>query len=100
MNLKRLIMRRVYAIWFLRTIWRSPFHKLVWLVLLGWQISQYVSPRLVWQNVGLAGGLTNYRFFVSALAGTEMTVQLSLIAVVLILLWLARDSLFLFQSRF
>lgn len=86
-------MRRIYAIWFFRRLRHSVGLKLSLLILLVWQLQFYVSPGAVWQNARLAGGFSNYSFFFSALARTELVVQLYLLAAGLIVLWLFKDVL-------
>ena len=93
-RLKRIIMRRVYAIWLYRSLARSVSLKFALLtLLLFWQIGWYVSPIAVWRNAVTAGGFAHYGFFLTALTQTETAVQLSLVVGLAIFLWLAKDLL-------
>ncbi|MBI4136061.1 MAG: hypothetical protein HY481_00710 [Candidatus Vogelbacteria bacterium] len=92
-KLKRLVMRRIYAIWLFRRLRYSAGLKLSLLILLVWQLQFYVSPGAVWQNARVAGGFSNYGFFFSALAKTEPAAQFYLLAAGVIGLWLFKDFL-------
>jgi len=95
-KLKRVVMRRIYAIWLFRRLKQSAGLKLSLLILLVWQLQFYVSPGAVWENARAAGGFSNYDFFFSALARTEPAVQFYFLAAGLIGLWLFKDFLMRF----
>ncbi|MEK7209284.1 MAG: hypothetical protein AAB677_03420 [Patescibacteria group bacterium] len=98
-QLKRAVMRRVYVICFFRRLTQSVLIKLSILIFLLGGIFVSQSPRAVWHNIQIAGGLTNYHFFVSTLANTETTVQFSLLAIGLIGFWLTRNFWLNFWSH-
>ena len=81
-QLKRTIMRRVYVLWFFRTVAQSVLIKLSILIFLLGGMIIFESPGAVWHNAQISGGLTNYRFFVSALINTEAITQLAFLAII------------------
>ena len=90
-QLKRAIMRRVYVLWFFRTVAQSVLIKLSILIFLLGGMIIFESPGAVWHNAQISGGLTNYRFFVSALINTEAITQLAFLAIIAISFWLTKS---------
>ena len=93
LSIGQMVMRRVYVIWFCRGCVHSLLIKLGVLSLLFGVIYFKVSPGMILQNAQIAsdGSGFNYGFFVSALMNTEIIIQLSFLALVLIGSWLAKD---------
>jgi len=91
-QLKKRIMRRVYAAWTLRQITSAPLVKLYIIVALVWQSSQYISAGHVFANSpGLSELSAYYTFFASAFSNTETSAQFLLVGTVALALWFARD---------
>ena len=90
-KLGRVIMRRVYVLWFFRTVAQSVLIKITVLTFLLGGMFVFESPAAVWHNAQITGGLTNYRFFVSALLNTETVTQLALLAIGLVTAWFTKN---------
>lgn len=85
-------MRRVYFIWFIRTVFHSLTVKLFVLALVFWQLLSYVSPVHIWQNARTVGTITgNYHFFLESFGQTETAVQVLGSMFLVLTLWLLKD---------
>jgi len=91
-NLKKKIMRRVYAIWFFKKI-TSPFalELISFAALLLW-MTVYVSLSNVLNNVpSISSPFPAANFFISAFYETEMIVKIILIGMLALLIFLMKD---------
>lgn len=83
-------MRRVYAIWFLRTALRPVFVKFYIFLALGWWFITNVSLDNILANAfGRADLGRNLIFFADAFVQTELGVKFTIIAILAVLGWLA-----------
>ena len=95
LKLKKSIMRRVRAVWFLRRVTSPVFVKLYIFIILGWQFAVNVSLSNIFANApGLSDLGKNLIFFTNAFANTELTIKLVLISILAIFIWLCFDVLF------
>jgi len=91
-QLKKRIMRRVYAIWLLRHMISPAMLKLYALAVFLWQSSQYVSWRQVMINSpAITDMRANYSFATSAFSETELMTQILFVGMVGVLVWFAKD---------
>jgi hypothetical protein len=89
---KAYIMRRIYLLWFLRQVFNPLSIKAVLIVLLGWQMTSYVSIKHVIANWNLDGGLTgSFSFLESAVLNTEIMTQILVLGMVAFTALLVRD---------
>jgi hypothetical protein len=91
-ELRTRIMRRVYAIYLIKLVYRPIMLKLYALALGMWGLSALVSFGDVFENLSrLSDPSAIANFFVYALAHTELAVQTLLCAVLIAFAWLMRD---------
>lgn len=94
-NLKKKIMRRVYAIWFFKKI-TSPFvvEMISFVALLLWT-TVYVSPANVLNNLpSISSPFPVANFFISAFSETELITKILFIGMFVSVIFLMKDLLF------
>lgn len=91
-TLQKSIMRRVYAVWFLKKITQPLFVKVYIFALLMWQFMSQVSMANVINNVPADFG-KSINFFLDALIKTEVMVQGILLLSVVLGVFMVRDVL-------
>lgn len=70
------IMRRVYVVWVMRSVWRAPIWRLTILTATVWQLNTYASIAKVWANAPEAASWQEkYRFFLQAINQTELATK-------------------------
>jgi len=89
---KAYIMRRVYLLWFLRKAFNPFSMKIILLVLLGWQMTSYVSIKQVIINWNFDAGFAgSYAFLESAILNTEVMTQILILGMIAFTALLVRD---------
>lgn len=93
-ELKQSTMRRIYAIWFVRTVVSPASLKAAIALALLWRMKEFVSVRQVIANApSLLNPAGNLVFFESAFFNTEFAVQGTLLALLFVGTWFVRDLL-------
>ena len=91
---KKQIMRRVYFVWTLKTIFSATTTKIAAFAVLLWQLSVHVSIRQVFENWTYDSGISSgYAFIESAFLNTELTTQVLLAGMGVVAILLAKDML-------
>lgn len=91
-QLQKQIMRRVYLVYVLRTVFQPAFVKLYIVLALLWQTTRYVSlPDVLYNASGALAPVKMYRFYIDAFANTEIAVQLIIFSVLLLGMWIVKD---------
>ncbi len=91
-QLKKGTMRRVYAIWFARTVASPAAVKIALFAAVVWRLKEYVSLRHVIANApSLTSIPGNFFFFEAAFFHTQLVVQGLVVASLALVLWFMRD---------
>ncbi len=91
-SLQKSIMRRIYAVWFVRKVASPAVLKGFIAAALLWRLKEYVSLRNVIANApSLADPAAALGFFQYAFLHTQSIVQILALSVIALCLWLARD---------
>ena len=86
-------MRRIYAIWFARTLWHSILLKLVVIATLAFELKNLVSLKAATMNMLQTGGLDRMMGYLGyALSHTHASVQVTFTLITLLALWSLIDA--------
>lgn len=89
-TLKNSILRRVYAIWFLKKITQPFYVKMYITILLLWQFIGNVSVINVFKNMPPNNVGGSFIFFENAFLGTEIFVQAIILGSIILVLFVVR----------
>lgn len=93
-KLKNKIMRRIYAVWFLKKVFSAAFLRTVIIIGLFFELAREVSLVDVMNNLPMATDLSaNYQYFSFAFTHTELSVQLYLLGIMAMASWFAAHQL-------
>lgn len=93
-DLERSTMRRIYGIWFVRTVASPAVVKALIASALLWRLKEYVSLRNVIANApSLANVGSAFVFFENAFFHTQLAVQAMILALLVVGVWFMRDMI-------
>lgn len=92
-ELKARIMRRIYMIWFARTLWHSLALKLAGILALTVVLKQLVSLQSVIMNTLQLGSFAHmFSYLEYAFTHTHLSVQVTFLLMVLMAVWIIVDA--------
>ena len=98
-TLNQKIMRRVYTLYLMRKVFNPTAFRLYAFVISIIAIASFVSISNVLANIPTDSLVSFYTFSMNAVLGTELVVQLLILAMLASLFWIARDIAYLLSHR-